>query len=134
MVSEAAKALNLDYLRGPSKPSSQHMLWTGPDAVTGGGNTSLASTEDHGWISPVTARESALRSSLAVKGSLVSYLHANHKNSAQTGLPRCSLLLPFDLHARFVLSHPSGNVGLPFTWALASTALEAEVDSASLNL
>jgi hypothetical protein len=128
---EAFKAINLDFLRGPSTPSPQHVLWAGADAVTGGGANSLASTEDHGWISPVTARESAQRSSLAVKSSLIAYLQ---RNSTQAGSAQCPLLLPFDLNARFVLNHPSRSGALPFTWALASTALESEIDSASLGL
>lgn len=44
-------------------------------------------------------------------------------------------MFPFDLNARFLLSHPQGqSPSLPFTWALSSVALEAEIDSASLEL
>ncbi len=46
-----------------------------------------------------------------------------------------ALLLPFDLSARQLLSHGSPLASpLPFTWAAASVALEAEIDGASMGL
>jgi len=43
-----SKSLNLSHLRAPAKPAAQHLLWTGPEAVTGAGVTAIGSTEDHG--------------------------------------------------------------------------------------
>lgn len=124
--------LDLNHLRSPAKPLPQHLLWTGPDAVTGAGSMAIGSTEDHGWISPVTARESSLRSALAVRGSAIPYLQANSGLANQTSL---SLLLPFDLNARYLISHNSRQVtSFPFTWTAVSAALESEVDAASADL
>lgn len=126
--------LSLDHLRGPVKPSTQHLLWTGPDAITGAGSMAIGSTEDHGWVSPVTARESSLRSALAVKASTILYLQSN-LNPLNPSVPTTALLLPFDLNARCLISHNSRLSGaLPFTWTAASAALESEIETASTNL
>lgn len=55
---------------------------------------------------------------------------------AGSGAPAsAALLLPFDLSARQLLSHSSPlATPLPFTWAAASVALEAEIDGASIGL
>jgi len=125
--------LDLNNLRGPSLPSTQHMVWTGPDAVTGGGSTALGSTEDHGWVSPVAAREASLRSALAVKASLLSFLELSPSTQKLGGASHGSFLLPFDLNSRTLLNHPGSWVGLPFSWTLASLALEVEIDSSSIK-
>lgn len=127
--------LNLDYLQGPRSLLTQHLLWTGPDAVTGAVNTSLGSTEDHGWVSPVTASESSLRSALGVRAEVASFLRPNSFKPASVGVVGGAFLMPFDLNARLLLSHSArGGTPLPFTWALASAALESEIDSASLDI
>lgn len=48
LIKTSPLALNLNHLRGPLSPSTQHLVWTGPEALTGAGLTSLGSTEDHG--------------------------------------------------------------------------------------
>jgi hypothetical protein len=63
----ASLASGLGLLRGGiAAAPAQHLLWTGPDALTGAGFTSLATTEDMGWLTPVSAREALARSALGV--------------------------------------------------------------------
>lgn len=46
-----------------------------------------------------------------------------------------ALLLPFDVNARFVLNHTASPLAsLPFTWTLASAALESDIDTSSLGI
>ena len=45
------------------KPSMQRLIWAGPAAGSAG--TGLSSAEEHGWLSPVPAREITLRAAHA---------------------------------------------------------------------
>ena len=128
--------IDLGFLRYPLKPSKQHLLWAGADASTGAGSTSLGSTEDHGWVSPVPAREASLRSALASRSSAS---QAPLFSSAAFSLTAAvAPLLPFDVNARALLAHPTGAPSLlgtlPFTWSATSAALEADIDAASQEL
>lgn len=120
----------LDHLRAPVTPRAQHLIWTGPDATTGAGATSLGSTEDQGWSSPTTAREASLRSARAAQAT-----QGGSGLPAALG-PTCPLLLPLDAHARALLAHPTGAplAQLPFTWTCASQALETGIDTATAAL
>ena len=105
------REINLDRARRPFLPSVQHLIWTGPDAVTGAANSALCSTEDHGWLTPVTAREASLRSALATKAAV-----AEQRLVPACGLSPLALLMPFEANSRVLLSHEASSVGLlPFT-------------------
>lgn len=99
------QSADLNYLRGPSH-RPQHVLWAGADATTGAGATTLGTSEDHGWLSPVTAREALLRSALAVRAGWEA--HASASAGLPTTVTACPLLLPFDVNARVLMSHPTG--------------------------
>lgn len=124
----AAVAAGLDALRGGRATApAQHLLWTGPDAVTGAGFTALASTEDMGWLTPVPAREASTRAALGVAQAWAGRLPA----CGTAGRAPGALLAPFDVAARSLWSHVGG--GLPLAWVGASAALEADIgpDSAA---
>lgn len=100
--------------------------------MTGAGLSSLASTEDAGWLTPVPAREALARSTAALAPTQVSSLCAATAPSP--------LLLAFDLSTRTLLGHTSLVVAgsttplLPFAWVGAGSALEAEINDDSTGL
>jgi heme/copper-type cytochrome/quinol oxidase subunit 2 len=113
----------LDFLRLESTiPSPQHLLWTGPDALTGSFFSSLCSTEDFGWTTPLMANESLSRSANSQRREARSFFMST-TNTARLGSTLLSL--PFDLSARALLNHSRGTEGLlGHSWVSASKALE----------
>lgn len=118
---------DLSLLRLPAPaPTPQSFLWTGPDAITGAGLTSLMSTEDAGWLTPVSAREALTRAAAAFNASKC-------VGKAKQSLPLAPLPFMFDLQARALLSHSLRPLGggegalLPFAWARLSAALESDI-------
>lgn len=94
--------------------------------------TSLNSTEDHGWVSPVMARESALRSSLNIRSAVKSQPDLSPLGSKDPSFS--PLLLPLDVNARALLGHVSHQAAaMPWTWALGLTALESEIEKANVD-
>ncbi len=70
------------------------------------------SSEEHGWLSPVFAREAGTRAALAARAAMDSALPLAAR-PVGLGAP---LLLPFDAHARRLLQHGMpATRGLPFT-------------------
>lgn len=80
------------------KPSMQRLIWAGPDA--GAGETGLSSAEEHGWLSPVPAREITLRSAHAVCSTWEALVSGAVRRALPAASSAPALLMPFDAHAR----------------------------------